>query len=256
MRALPIIVSSLLFAACGDTGGSLGTIDEPPMKECIREAAPRTYEIYFVLDVSTSMAPFLNDVKDELVALSFNFPEYDADGRRTQVDYYVVAFVNDYLWFPLGAERMTSHIAVQAAFEDAIAAGSSGQNLTQSSLNAETTENLLDAIASVLARESDAEAKLMLIATDATFAEMPAVLSSGIEVQSSYHGIKSELEAQGFRVHAFTQSDVDGLGRLYANQPPLTALPGSTVHDLSVLTGDRETVRQTLTDIAVNASCN
>src|SRR5688572_7084910 len=164
MRAAPIILA--LLAACDDgSDGGLGNIEEPPKKECIRETAPRTYEIYFVLDVSTSMAPFLNDVKDELVALSFNFPEYDADGRRTQVDYYVVAFVNDYQWFPIGAERMTSHISVQAAFEDAIAAGSDGKNLTQDALNAETTENLLDAIASVLARGSEAEAKLMLIAT-------------------------------------------------------------------------------------------
>jgi hypothetical protein len=255
MRA-PIIIALAVLAGCGDTGGGLGNIEEPPKKECIRETAPRTFEIYFVLDVSTSMAPFLNDVKDELVALSFNFPEFDAEGRRTQVDYYVVAFVNDFLWFPVGAERMTSHIAVQAAFEEAIAAGSTGNNLTQSALNAETTENLLDAIASVLARQSDAEAKLMLIATDATFAEAPAVLSNDIVVESSYLDIKAELETQGFRVHAFTQSDVDGLGRLYANQPPLTTLPGSTVHDLSVLTGDRETVRETLTDIAVNAACN
>jgi hypothetical protein len=246
-----------LLAACGDSNdGGLSNIEEPPEKECIRETAPRTFEIYFVLDVSTSMAPFLNDVKDELVALSLNFPEYDADGRRTRVDYYVVGFVNDYLWFPPGAERMTSHIAVQAAFEDAIVAGSSGRNLTQEFLNAETTENLLDAIASVLARESAAEAKLMLIATDAAFAEAPAVLSNGIEVQSTYAPIKAELEAQGFRVHAFTQNGVDGLGRVYANQPALTTLPGSTVHDLSVLTEDRQAVRDTLVDIAVNAACN
>jgi hypothetical protein len=250
----PAIILALALG-CGDTEG-LGNIEEPPVKECMRETAPRTFEIYFVLDVSTSMAPFLNDVKNELVALSFNFPEYDEAGRRTQVDYYVVGFVNDFRWFPAGAERMTSHIAVQAAFEEAIAAGSSGNNLTQSALNAETTENLLDAIASVLARESTAEAKLMLIATDATFAEAPQVLSNNIEVQSSYLGIKSELEAQGFRVHAFTQSDVDGLGRLYANQPPLTSLPGASTHDLATLTGDRDNVRRTLTDIATNAACN
>jgi hypothetical protein len=258
MRALAILgIAGVLAASCGGADDSgLSNIEEPPKKECIRETAPRTFEIYFVLDVSTSMAPFLNDVKDELVALSLNFPEYDADGRRTRVDYYVVGFVNDHRYFPAGAERMTSHIAVQAAFEEAIAAGSDGRNLTQDFLNAETTENLLDAIASVLSRESSAEAKLMLIATDAVFAESPAVLSNGITVQSSYAAIKSELEAQGFRVHAFTQNDVDGLSRVYANQPPLTTLPGSTVHDLSVLIGDRQTVRETLIDIALNAACN
>ncbi len=257
MKAISILLVGSLLAACGDgSDGGLSNIEEPPKRVCERETSPRTYEIYFVLDVSTSMAPFLNEVKDELVSLSLSFPEYDADGRRTHVDYYVEGFVNDHKWFPVGAERMTSHIAVQAAFEEAIEAGSHGKNLTQDALNAETTENLLDAIASVLERESTAEAKLMLIATDAVFAEAPTVLSNNIHVQSHYSDIKDALAQQGFRVHVFSQSDVDGLTRMYANQPPLTSLQGSTIHDLGELTGSRDSIRQTLTEIAENADCN
>jgi hypothetical protein len=242
---------------CGDdTDGGLGVIEEPPQKECLRETAPRTYEIYFVLDVSGSMAPFLSSVSDELVALSLNFPEYDADGRRTRVDYYVVAFVNDVKWFPEGAERMTSHIQVQAAFEEAILAGSDGNNLIQSSINAETRENMLDAIASVLATSPGADAKLMLIATDADFGERPDVLSTNIEVQSTYGAIFADLEAAQFRVHAFTPSQLDGLTRTYRMMPPLTSLAGSTKHSLTDLTGSKERVRETLTEIASNAACN
>lgn len=260
MRLLPIgVLVTLLAGAFGcrdDSPGGLAVVEEPPKEMCNRETAPRTYEIYFVIDVSGSMAPFLNDVKQELVALSANFPEYDADGRRTRVDYYVVAFVNDVKWFPVGAERMTSHIDVQDAFEQAIAAGADGKNLTQDAINAEARENMLDAIAQVLARGSQADAKLMLIATDADFAERGDVLSTQIEVQSSYDSILADLESQEFRVHAFTQSQLDGLTRTYRNMPPLTSVAGSSMHDLADLTGSREQIRETLAGIAENADCN
>lgn len=260
MRLLPIgILAALVAGTLGcrdDSPGGLSVIEEPPKEECNREIAPRTYEIYFVIDVSGSMGPFLNDVKQELVALSANFPKYDADGRRTRVDYYVVAFVNDVKWFPTGAERMTSHIHVQDAFEQAIAAGAAGKNLTQDAINAEAKENLLDAISEVLARNSEAEAKLMLIATDADFADRGDVLSTQIEVESSYASVLADLESQEFRVHAFTQSQLDGLTRTYRNMPPLTSVAGSSKHDLADLTGSRDQIRETLTEIAENADCN
>jgi hypothetical protein len=38
--------------------------------------------------------------------------------------------------------------------------------------------------------------------------------------------------------------------------PPLTSLAGSTKHSLTDLTGSKERVRETLTEIASNAACN
>ena len=258
IQTLTLVTLGLGALACGEPDGALATIEKPPEKECNRETAPRTYEAFFVIDVSGSMAPFLNNVKDQLVDLTLNFPEFDADGRPTRIDYYVVAFVNDVKWFPEGpgAQRMTNHIHVGSAFELAIKAGAGGNNLTRGVLNAEAKENLLDAIREVLERPSDAEARLMLIATDADFAEHPDVLSTNFEVKSTYASIFADLEAAQFRVHAFTRSELDGLTRTYRNMPPLTSLKGSTQHNLADLAGSQGKISQTLTEIAENAGCN
>ena len=239
-----------------DTPPLLNDVLPPPKPDCIREVTPRTFEVYFVLDVSGSMAPFLRDLQQELVSLTTNFIETDSQGRQTLVDYYVVAFVNDVKWFPEAAPRMTSHIAVQDAFNQAIEAGLSNQNLNSNSPNAEARENMLDALAEVLNNNPKADARMVFIATDAPFAEAPDRLSGGIEVKSNYESIKADLATNEFRIHAFTQDEVDGLTRLYRNLEPLTTLPGSTTHRLSDLTGANAQIRQTLTSIAQDASCN
>ncbi|MBI4822271.1 MAG: hypothetical protein HY791_38785 [Deltaproteobacteria bacterium] len=256
MRAL-VLMSSLAFllvaASCGDdTGGGISLADEPT-RECIRPEEPHTYEVFFVIDVSGSMAPFLRDVRSELVALADNLPETDAEGRRVRVDYYLVAFVNDAKTY---GGRMTSIVALQSAFDEAIADGLTNYNLTVRTFNAEEEENLLDGLSMALDTNPSAEAKLFFIAADADFFEAPAVLSENIPVKSKYAEVKDRLAAIDARVHAFTEASLDGLTRTYHRQPALTTLPGSTVHRLDDLRGAREKVRLTLADIAAAAACN
>lgn len=256
--ALALLLATLAVgSSCRDDNpDGLATAEQPPAKECIREKPPRSYEVYFVIDVSGSMGPFLNDLKQELVTLSLNFPEYDAEGHRVLVDYYVLAFVNDHKWYPVGAHRMTSHIDVQAAFEEAIAAGANGTNLDGFTPNAEARENLLDAIVEVIESNPGAEAKLMFIATDAPFAETPDTLSGNNEVNASFAAVAADLASLDFRVHAFTQAELDGLTRTYNNMPPLTDIPGSSSYNLTNLIGAREEIRSTLSGIAQDAACN
>jgi hypothetical protein len=254
LRRPMALAAALIFGpACQDDTGPIVTVEEPPDAGCLRSEAPKTYEVYFIVDVSGSMGPFLTDLRNELVSFAGGFPELDADGHRVRVDYYVVAFVNDVKWF---GGRMTSVIALQSALDQAIERGQTNLNLNQNKINAEQAENTLDAIASVIDAEPTAEARLLMIAGDAPFVEAPAVLSDNIMVQSTYATIFADLQAINARVHAFVPDQLDGLSRSYGGMPALTSLPGSSVNTLRDLTGAGDRIRETLTGIAREAACN
>lgn len=248
----------LAMSACTDDGG-VGTIEAPPDAGCLRDETPRLYEVYFVVDVSGSMAPYIEGLAAQLENFARAFPEVDDQDVRVMVDYYVVGFVNDFRWFPsYQGRRMSSAVAVQAALADAIAAGSTNKNLTQNYVNAEPEENLLDALAQVIAHRTpgDPSALLVVIATDADFVEAPTVLSYQLPVQSTYATIFADLSARNARVHAFSAGEVDGLTRPFRGTPALTTLPGSGAYDMFDLTRSDARIRDILGNIARGAACN
>jgi hypothetical protein len=252
VRCLGVLAAAIVVAACEEDPVLLPT--EPVV--CLREYTPTTYEVYFVIDVSGSMGPFLTDVKNELFAFAESLPEFDDDGRATSVRFFVIGFVNDVRWYPRNVRRLDDVLEVQSAFDEAIEDGRDNLNLNDPTFNAEVRENLLDALGAALANNPSADANLIVLATDAEFAEAPERLSGEIVVQASYPQIQSGLEDIGARVHAFTRPNIDGLTRGYEGSPALTALPGSTVHDITALTGARVKIRETLTVIAESADCN
>jgi len=252
INLLILLVCALVLGACKD-GTGISVARESPDAGCNREEQPHTYTVYFVLDVSGSMGVFLTDLRRELQTFVENFPEFDEEGRRVQIDFYLIAFVNDIKHF--GGGRMTSVIALQDAFESAIVEGSTDYNLNVRSFNAEQEENMLDALGEIFKLQSTSEAQMVILATDAPFTEHPNFLNEGIQVQHTYAGVLEQLSKMNARVHAFTNRDMNGITREYMHQPPLTSIPGSTVHRLNDLTGAGSRIRETLGLIARNASC-
>ena len=108
----------------------------------------------------------------------------------------------------------------------------------------------------MIALQPKAEAKLLFLATDAPFKEAPDTLTEAIQVQHTYASIFADLEMLGVRVHAFTASAINGITREFDHQPPLTSLPGSSVHRLQELTGARDKIEDTLRTIAADSLCN
>lgn len=247
-----VLAVAVLGLGCDDLEQQLIPV-EPTM--CLREYAPSSYAVYFVVDVSGSMAPFLADVREELLALAENLPKFDDEGRAVTVEFFIVAFVNDVRWYPGNVRRLEDVTRVQSALDEAIADGKTNQNLNAPTFNAEDRENLLDALAEVITDRPSKDANLIILATDADFAEAPDELSGSIVVRSTFSGVRAGLAEIGARVHAFVGPDTDGLTRSYAGVPSLTSLPGSTVHDITALTGARSKIRETLTIIAESASC-
>lgn len=254
---LAMLAASLSLAGCASDDFGIVVARPPPDAGCDLKEAPQRYEVYFVIDVSGSMAPFNNALASTVQSFSRSFPERDANDNRVLVDYYVIAFVNDILWFPNNARRMTEPVAVQGAIEAAILRGADNTLLTRDLKNAETEENLLDALSEVVTNNPREDAQvLVLIATDAGFKEAPATLSGGVTVRSTYPQIMGDLEALGARIHAFTPDALDGLTRQYAGMPALTTLPGSGSYSLRDLESSAELIETTLLDIAQSATCN
>ena len=204
------------------------------------------------------MSEFLQDgLAQQLQSLTAAFPERDATDRRVLVDYYVMGFANDYKWFPEGsARRMTSPIAVQAAIEQAVNAGKDGNNLTQPFANIDPPENLLDALAAVADAQPQGEVVVIIIATDAEIAEFPTILTTDLQVQSTYGQVRDRLIDLGVQIHALTPAQLDGLTRQYKGQPPLTTGQGSQTYSLRDLIESQEALQTALSDIAIAATCN
>lgn len=75
---------------------------------------------------------------------------------------------------------MSSLLALQAAFDEAITAGMTEKNLNSDVNNVEPEENLLDALADVPVLASSPDSvKVVVVATDADFVENPGVLNWG-----------------------------------------------------------------------------
>lgn len=241
---------------CEDEAGTIVTVPPPPPETCVVGEIARSFDVYFVIDVSRSMARFLEDLADQLGNFALGFPTEDINEDRVIVNYYVVAFVNDVRLFPFNAERMTSHIAVGAAIRDAIAAADGNRNLNANTPNADADENLLDALGAVLDRSPSADSRMVLIATDEGFREAGEQLSGGITVTRTYEQVFQGLEDFEVRVHAFTQGALDGLTRPYLGQPPLTSIGEGGLFELSDLAGADDLLATTLEGIARDASCN
>lgn len=255
-RALTSLMLCASVAACTGDNTSLVTVEPPPDGGCVLDESPRTYAIYFILDVSGSMSFFLERLALQLQTFAESFPEEDSEDNPVFVDYYVVAFVNDVRWFPDGAaRRMTSPVAVQAAIEQARLRGETNLNLNIDALNADTEENLLDAIGAVVDSNPSADLNMVIIATDATFAEAPDTLSPGITVQTSYDEALAGLERIDAQVHVFVPGEVDGLTRNFKGMPPITTLGGSTINPLEAETGSAELIESALTNIAERTAC-
>lgn len=254
--ALPWLVAVATLASCNDEATPIIVVPPPADAGCVTDEAARTFEVYFVIDVSRSMQAFLEDLSEELSSFALTFPERNLNGDRILVSYYVVAFVNDVRLFPTGAERMTSHIAVSTAIRDAIAVAQGNRNLNANTPNADADENLLDALGAVIDRAPSPDDLLVLVATDEGFREAPETLSGGVTVTRTYEEILSGLEGLDAQVTALVSGAQDGLTRPYRGQPALTTLGGGEVYDLGNLAGTQDDIRETLEGIARDATCD
>jgi len=231
-RAPRIAGAGLLLAAtaaCGDDTTAIVAIDPPESDRCT-QSIPRTFQVYFVINVSGSMDQFLEPLSDQLETFVQGFPEVDVNGDRLLVDYYVVAFVNDFSFFPPDQPRMSRSFAVGQAIDDALTRASDNRNLDGSD-NGDpppNPENMLDALDAALDRAESNEGQatdrvLFILATQDRFVGEGDRLLPNFVVQNGFADVSARLDAVRERglVYAFTDGDVEGIDRNFRLQEPI-----------------------------------
>lgn len=256
-----VLAGGLALGGLGCDDDGPGLVVQPPAPDTgCTVSILRSFEVYFVIDVSQSMEEFLGAVQEQLFQFANSFPERDANENRVFVDYYVLAFVNDWAFFPRGAARMTSPLAVRDAIGQAIRVTSDGSNLNDDSLNIDQPEqqgetgpeNLLDALAQVYARTPASDRVLVVVATDADFKDQGDTLTPNIRVETSFEDAKTGLAGIDARVYAFTDGEVEGFDRNFEGRAPFEV---EELFDLTDLADDSNTVGQILSQIAVESAC-
>lgn len=200
-----------VYAFCsGSDGGrpDAGPVDALPRPDGAR--CGRTIDAVITLDVSSSMIAAIDRLRDDAPALLDALRALDADARLS-----LVVFVDDAL-----AIRECAPIADADALRSELSLWreQAPQNRSPASmmLNQDCPENSLDAIWTALACPTwrEGSARVILHATDDTFAESPAVLSGpfggGIVVQHRYDETVDALVEADVRFAALARA---GAGR-------------------------------------------
>lgn len=250
------LAMALFGAGCDPEATPLEVVVDPVDEDCIVSDV-RSFEVFFVIDVSQSLAVgnVLDLVQDELIDFAQSFPEFDVNENRVFVDYYVVGFVNDVAFFPRGSPRMTSPIAVAEALQQAEDAGDDNSNLNSDTQNSDLgfQENFLDAMGAVFDRMGAADRTLIIGATDEDFVDQGDTLTPNIVVQTAYADVARTLaENDDVSLFMFTPGDIEGIDRNFRGQPPLTL---DDQFDLTRLGDAGNSIGRILAELVVDTAC-
>lgn len=211
----------------------------------------RNLHIFFVIDVSGSMEPFLRTLQLELLSLVQSLDPVVEQGGT--VTYYVVGFVNDVRWFPRSGRGLTSVAEVRSAMDEAIELGETGYNLNHYTFNLEDPENLLEGLLAVLDHEGGMDRPIIIAATDAPLAEAPAVLYPEIAVAPTLEDAKQQLRQVDASVHLFAGRVRDNLEEGYRNVHDLGGI--ARLRSIDSVGGSSRPIRKALLSIGREAAC-
>jgi hypothetical protein len=167
-------------------------------------AAPCTQniDIVFVMDVSTSMGPFLSKLAQEMPVVD---AAVKAMNLESEPHYGLVVFVDDVL-FANGGQPYTDVAALQADFQSWSSFTSSNSQVSGSGYNSTWPENSLDALHAAATqfpwRAEGETLRAIIHTTDDTFWQGPMV-ADGVQIVRDYPGTVSALQQAQVRVFAF-----------------------------------------------------
>jgi hypothetical protein len=171
-------------------------------------ACEQDIDVVFVMDVSTTMGPFLDTLADQMLVVDQAIAALELPSPP---HYGLVVFVDDFALLGQG-QAYADAAALQADFQMWSAFTSSNSQVSGNGSNGTWPENSLDALhiaASAFAwRPADSTLRIDIHTTDDTFSEAPAVVD-GITVQHDYPQTVQALQDQQIRVFSFT-ADIGG----------------------------------------------
>lgn len=198
-------------------------------------------DIVFVMDVSTSMGPFLNTLADEIMAVDQAIIEL---GLPNAPHYGLVVFVDDVAL--LGGGAPYADVAtLQDDFRMWSSFTSTNQQVNGGNLNNTWPENSLDALhAAAAGFQWRADAlKMVIHTTDDTFWEGPST-QNGVMIQNDYAGTVDMLQDRTIRVFSFAaqiggmcecEDVTGGWSAPYLGSPPIPEATDGGVFDIDLV---------------------
>jgi len=177
--------------------------DQPPPEMCDQDV-----DVVFVMDVSTTMGPFLATLSDEILAVDQALAGYDLPSAP---HYGLAVFVDDAALLNTG----TPYADVSGLQADFVTWGdftASNQQVGGGNSNSTWEENSLDALALAAAgfqwRPAETTLRVIIHTTDDTFWDGPTT-GNGVSIVNSYADTVDALQGAQIRVFSFAD-DIGG----------------------------------------------
>ena len=220
-------------------------------------------DIVFVMDVSTSMGPFLSKLAQEILVVDQAIQQLNL---KAPPQYGLVVFVDD-TKFSNNGQPYTSLQQLKTDFETWSSFTASNQQVNGGGQNLTWPENSLDGLyraAQEFAWRPETDAARMIIhTTDDTFWEGPTN-QNGVAILHGYWETLQALQAQKIRVFSFASKlggaceclDVaPGWFGGYQGMPPLPDATGGNVWEIGQVLNNQISLSAALTDAVDNSRC-
>jgi hypothetical protein len=246
----------------GAAGGGSGGID--PGVPSDPQTCVQAVDIVFVMDVSTSMGPFLDKLAAELPVV-----DGAAQGLNlsTPARYGLVVFVDDTEFANSGA-AYPSISALQQDFTAWASFTSYGTQIDPAIDSISMPENSLDALhragTEFAWRPAESTMRVVIHTTDDAFWEGPTTTPDGVSTQNGYATTVAALREQQIRVFSFASRwggedenlDVSaGWFAPFNGQDPIPEATGGVVFELDQVLNNQISLSASINDAVAGAHC-
>ncbi|MCA9711532.1 MAG: VWA domain-containing protein, partial [Myxococcales bacterium] len=220
-------------------------------------------DIVFVMDVSTSMGPFLDQLATEII---FVDEALDAMELPGEPHYGLVVFVDDYALLNTG-QPYDSVALLQQDFNMWSAFTASNQQVGGGNLNTTWPENSLDALYVAASgfqwRPAESTLRLVIHTTDDTFWNGPTV-GNGVNIQHGYAETVQALQQREIRDFSFAgqiggmcecEDVTPGWSSPYMGMDPIPEVTGGGVYDIDLVLVGQVSLADALAEAVETTIC-
>jgi hypothetical protein len=221
-------------------------------------------DIVFVMDVSTSMGPFLSSLADEIETVDQALAALDLP---SPAHYGLVVFVDDFAILG-GAAPYPDAATLRADFQDWSAFTSTNQQVGGGGTNTTWPENSLDALSAAATafqwRPAASTLRLVIHTTDDTFWDGPTN-ANGVDIQHGYTDTVDALQEREIRVFSFAaqiggqcecEDVTPGWSTPFGGSPPIPEATGGGVFDIDLVLAGQVSLADAIPQAVIDTMCD
>lgn len=247
------------------TGGKLDVLppgDAPNITEG-GSGCEQDVDIVFVMDVSTTMGPFLDQLATEII---FVDEALDAMTLPSAPHYGLVVFVDDAALLNAGAPYDSVAVLQQDFMQWSSFTATNGQ-VAGGAFNSTWPENSLDAIYLAASgfqwRPAETTLRLIIHTTDDTFWDGPTV-GNGVDIQHGYAETVTALQEREIRDFSFAgqiggmcecEDVTPGWSSPYMGMAPIPEATGGLVYDIDLVLVGQVSLADALSEAVETTMC-